>query len=228
MIVDDDAMTREVLQLIAADAGYIVEAFESGDAALESGYVADIVVADLQMPGVAGNTLARLLRPAAPQAVLVAMSGTAVPVEQTCDFDGFLLKPFSIEDLSAAVHKMALARPAPPAADAVLSESIYASLMQLMPREQMGQLYAMSLNDADARIGQMRMALAAGDDSAYRRAAHSIKGGCGMVGALELARLAARMEEDGLKGVDKSVPPRQELDEFLIASAKLRRILDSL
>jgi HPt (histidine-containing phosphotransfer) domain-containing protein len=74
----------------------------------------------------------------------------------------------------------------------------------------------------------MRAALDAGDDDAYKRAAHSIKGGCGMVGALELARLAAWMEEYGWQDVDGSVPPWQRLDDFLSASARLRRILDAL
>jgi HPt (histidine-containing phosphotransfer) domain-containing protein len=86
----------------------------------------------------------------------------------------------------------------------------------------------MCLDDADARIATMRQALASGNQEAYCRAAHSIKGASGMVGALELARIAAQMEADGLEIVPNRVPPAHLLDEFLAASARLRRILDAL
>jgi CheY-like chemotaxis protein len=235
MIVDDDALTREVLCLLADDAGFEPAAFETGEAALEAldrealdGPAPDVVVADMQLPGVAGDSLARLLRiGCGPATVILAMSGTAVPAEQIEAFDGFLLKPFSMEDLSGAIDRLAVAPKAAPVAG-VLSESIYAAFRKSMPRDQLRQLYAMSLNDADARIGQMRIALNAGDEHSYKRAAHSIKGGCGMVGALELARMAAQMEEHGCRDVDESVHPRQMLDEFLSASTRLRRILDAL
>jgi CheY-like chemotaxis protein/HPt (histidine-containing phosphotransfer) domain-containing protein len=229
MIVDDDAMTREVLCLLAADAGFDCAAFESGEAALAAleGMAPDVVLTDLQLPGVAGDSLARLLRAGSgPATVILAMSGTAVPPEQTEAFDAFLLKPFSMEEMSGAIERLASAPRAEPG-PGILSESIYAAFQKSMTRDQLRQLYAMSLDDADARIAQMRLALNAGDGDAYRRAAHSVKGGCGMVGALELARMAARMEEDGWQIVDGSVPPLQMLDEFLSASARLRRILDA-
>jgi HPt (histidine-containing phosphotransfer) domain-containing protein len=70
----------------------------------------------------------------------------------------------------------------------------------------------------------MGAAVEADDQEAYRRAAHSIKGGCGMVGATELAKLAAAMEENGFSTVDNKGP----LQQFLAASARLRRILDAL
>ncbi len=230
MIVDDDAPTREILCLLAAEEGFEVAAFETGETALEAldSLTPDVIVTDMQLPGVAGDSLARLLRAGrGPTAVILAMSGTAVPAEQIEAFDGFLLKPFSMQDLSAAIEKSAAAPRIEPAVG-ILSESIYASFQKSMPREQLRQLYAMCLDDADARIGQMRMALSADDDDAYKRGAHSVKGGCGMVGALELARMAARMEEYGSQDVDELVPPRQMLDEFLSASARLRRILNAL
>ena len=54
-----------------------------------------------------------------------------------------------------------------------------------------------------------------------------MKGGCGMVGAVELARLAAFMEQEGMPKVHSKVP----FLEFLEASGRLRgmlrRILDA-
>ena len=242
-IVDDDLLSREVLSLLAAEAGFEVAAFESGEAALESldqspAAFPDCVLADMQMPGLSGDSLARLLRAACgPSTILVAMSGTAVPSFLTQSFDGFLLKPFAIEDLLALCATLASPEAAPdasaiqpapamqsmPNAPAILNQAIYAAFAQSMSRDQVRQLYTMCLDDAESRIGTMRKALAAGDSDAWRRAAHSIKGGCGMVGALELAGIAARMEANGPETVDHIDP----LKQFLSASARLRRILDA-
>ena len=78
---------------------------------------------------------------------------------------------------------------------AVLDEAIYRKLAGSMRHTQLEQLYALCLTDAEARIDRMRQAASKGDDAAYRREAHAIKGGCGMVGAIELQTLATSMEE---------------------------------
>ncbi len=227
-IIDDDLMSREVLTLLADDAGFEVTAFESGEEALAAlgPDPPDAVVADMQMPGVSGDDLANLLRGACgPATKLLAMSGSPVPAERIACFDGFLLKPFSMDDVRALIDGAGTqAEDAGAGSSDALNRTIYDAFAQTMPMEQLRKLYAMSLDDADARIETMRKALDAGDADGYKRAAHSIKGGCGMVGAAELACLAAAMEERGPQTVDKSVP----LDEFLHASARLRRILDAL
>jgi CheY-like chemotaxis protein len=231
MIIDDDLMIREVLTLLATEAGFEVSVYESGEAALEDltrpdTGKPDAVLADMQMTGVCGDTLARLLRSACgPATTVLAMSGTPVPAERLQSFDGFLLKPFSIDDIVAALDARTPESADPEAApdSAVLSQSIFDSLEKGMPKDQLRRLYAMSLDDADNRIGLMRKALDAGDLDAYQRGAHAIKGGCGMVGALELAQLAARMEESGPEAIDN----RGAFDEFLAASKRLRRILDA-
>ena len=236
-IVDDDLLSREVLGLLAEEARFAVSCHESGEAALETlgapdEPIPDIILCDVQMPGVSGDSLARLFRAhCGPGTLLVAMSGSQPPPGRTAFYDAFLLKPFSIEDLCALIERRAAApEAATPAGDhsAVLSRAIYDAFAQTMNPQQLAQLYAMCLDDADARIATMRKALAAGNPEAYCRAAHSIKGGSGMVGALELARIAAQMELDGIEIVPNRVPPAHLLDEFLAASARLRRILDAL
>jgi len=233
--VDDDLLTREVLGLLAEESRFAVECHGSGEAALEAlaapaAQTPDIVLCDLQLPGVAGDSLARLLRAhCGPGTLLVAMSGSQPAPGRTASFDAFLLKPFSMEDLTALVDRRPAAAASTGGGDpGVLSRSIYDSFAQTMNPQQVSQLYAMCLNDADARIATMRKALQASDPEAYCRAAHAIKGSCGMVGASELARLAAQMEADGLEIVPNRVPPAQLLDEFLAASARLRRILDDI
>jgi CheY-like chemotaxis protein len=213
MIVDDDEVSREVLSLLAEADGYRVTTAESGDAALAAianGVRPDAILTDMQMPGTSGTALAEALHQACGAGIRVigmSASGTGAP-----GFDGFLLKPFEISALTALI---AGAEP--------LNDATYASLQASMPAQQVRALYRLCLDDAERRIARMRDARDAADSVSYIREAHAIKGGCGMVGATELHRLAGAMEENGLssdEGVDS-------LDGFLAASARLRRILEA-
>jgi CheY-like chemotaxis protein len=227
LIVDDDELSREVLTLLAERTGYEVEAVESGDAALVHVQrvrpLPEVVLTDMQMPGTAGDELARRLRGLCGAGTfLLAMSGSELEDGTGREFDGFLLKPFTMETLAGAISGGSARREEGLSGEmgVVLDEGVYGKLSDSMRRSQLEQLYALCLKDAEARIGRMRRAASEGDDAAYRKEAHSIKGGCGMVGAFELQRLATSMEERGLCDDDVAT-----LDEFMVACERLRRIL---
>jgi CheY-like chemotaxis protein len=227
LIVDDDDLSREVLTLLAESAGYEVEALESGDAALVHVQrvrpLPEVVLTDMQMPGTAGDQLARRLRGlCGAGTLLLAMSGSELEDGAGREFDGFLLKPFTMETLAGAIAGgSARAEGGVSGANGVaLDEGVYSKLTGSMRRSQLEELYALCLKDAEARVGRMGRAAFEGDDAAYRKEAHAIKGGCGMVGAVELQRLATSMEERGLCDDDVAT-----LDEFMVACERLRRIL---
>ena len=81
LLVDDDALVRDVLTLSLEDAGYVVRAVESGPAALiqlETRQCVDIIVSDLTMPGIDGLTLIRAAqerRPGLPAVLLTGYAG---------------------------------------------------------------------------------------------------------------------------------------------------------
>jgi HPt (histidine-containing phosphotransfer) domain-containing protein len=79
------------------------------------------------------------------------------------------------------------------------------------------------MDDALTRITAMRTAFRENDNSSFRRQAHAIKGGCAMVGAVELASLASIFERNGISGKQVGT----ELDEFELAVDRLRRMLES-
>lgn len=227
IVVDDDDLSRELLVLIAVEAGFDVQSFASGDETLrfaEAGSSADVILTDMQMPGICGDDLAQRLRSLCGEKTrLIAMSGSPVAPSQTKHFDSFLLKPFSADELRAACNQT----PVPLSAvsqpeDLILDEAVYANFSASMPAEKVAALYQMCVDDAGRRLEKMRGAIAARDDAEYRRCAHAIKGSCGMVGALELARLAAAMEISGLP-LEHDLTP---LDQFLTASKRLERILN--
>jgi CheY-like chemotaxis protein len=234
LVVDDDEVSREVLAVLLEGAGYAVTTADSGDAALLDltavGSPPDVVLVDMQMPGIAGGELARRLRDVCGAGTaLLAMSGSEPAAAGRGGFDGFLLKPFTMTEFGAALDGDGAARKGTVASpsmrkeesDRVLNEAVYEKLAASMKRSQLEQLYAMCLEDVEKRIAGMRTAASRQDDATYKREAHAIKGGCGMVGATELQTLATTMEEQGM-GVANQVAP---LDEFLLACGRLRRIL---
>ena len=245
-VVDDDMMSREVTALLLADAGFAARMHESGADALRSlragCAIPNAMLIDMQMPGVSGDALAAELRAACgPLTRLIAMSGAQVEPERRAGFDNFVMKPFDGEALVRSLRnpgdmpqaeetgleeRAALdstsARDSTVALDpGVLSESTFLSLRQTMPAPQLRALYKLCLDDVDARLKTLRQASEARDADGFRRAAHSIKGGCGMVGALELARMATDFERRGMPAVDNVVP----FQHFLEASARLRGML---
>ncbi len=230
LVVDDDALSREVLALLLEHVGYIVEAADSGDAAMRyltssNGPSPDVVLADMQMPGTAGSALARELRDLCGTATkLLAMSGSVPDDEATREFDGLLLKPFNMDELTAAIathdHVDEALNEAVHQNLISLNETIYEKLAGSMRSERLEQLYALSLSDTEQRIVRMQQAASNKDNAWYRREAHAINGGCGMVGAVELHTLAASMEE---KGIDAN--HLASLDELILAWKRLRRIL---
>jgi CheY-like chemotaxis protein len=227
LVVDDDDLSREVFALLLHNAGYAVETAESGDAALEHLQAAhplpEVVLTDLQMPGTTGKELARRVRSlCSPGTTLLAMSASAPEDESGHGFDGLLLKPFTMEEFAAAIAgaKPSMAQKSDDADAAVLDEATYRKLAGSMRPPQMEKLYELCLRDTEQRLASMRQAASDGDDAAYKREAHSIKGACGMVGAHELQTLATSMEKHGLS--DDHVASHQE---FMVACERLRGML---
>ena len=227
LVVDDDELSREVFSLLLQDAGYMVDTAESGDAAL-AGLQANnprpqIVLTDLQMPGTTGDELARRLRAlCGPATILLAMSATAPDDASAGEFNGFLLKPFTTEAFTEAIagHAAVVANGSTTTDAQILDEAIYSKLSRAMPPPRLEQLYDLCLTDVESRLESMRLLASNGDDAAYKREAHAIKGGCGMVGALQLQTLATSMELDGLS--DDHVA---SLREFIVACERLRGML---
>jgi CheY-like chemotaxis protein len=229
LVVDDDPLSREVLILLLEHAGYIVSTTDSGDAAvhqLSSTPVSmpNVILADIHMPGTTGSALAHALRDCSSQSLLLAMSGSQPEDDMIREFDGLLLKPFTMEELAVAIaasgNYSEVAMAAVHQNIAPLNENIYEKLSASMRAERLQQLYALCLTDTEERITRMRQFASSGEDACFRKEAHAIKGSAGMVGAIEIQKLAATFEEDGLRANHVS-----SLDELMVACNRLSRIL---
>jgi CheY-like chemotaxis protein len=242
LIVDDDAIMGELLDALLTLEGYRVTRAISGEEALEvvkhGQPTPEIILCDLQMPGIHGGELAsallagRIAGILSASAVLLGMSGSSPTTEESAAFDGFLRKPFSVEDFIHAVdharsrsESPAAQEEQPPAVSdeqnrsAPLSKTIFEQLRAKIGPESLRQLYDMTLEDVRARLERIAAAADRHDSATIRQEAHTIKGSCGMVGALELQALAAATE--GGSPVDTST-----LALFNSACKRLERMLN--
>jgi CheY-like chemotaxis protein/HPt (histidine-containing phosphotransfer) domain-containing protein len=111
LVVDDDEMSRELLQVLLEAEGYVVDTADSGEAALAalrpSAPRPHIVISDMQMPGTTGSALASQLRSATGgSTILLAMSGSQPSQDDLSQFDSFLMKPFTVEQFAETVDRV--------------------------------------------------------------------------------------------------------------------------
>ncbi len=85
----------------------------------------------------------------------------------------------------------------------VIDQSVLASLRQLerdTDEDLLGELIELFFEDAPARLKCLRGALAQGDANGFMRAAHSLKGSSGNLGARGMAALCADLEQRARSG----------------------------
>ena len=231
LLIDDDELSRAVLQLHLEAAGYEVMEAESGEDALtllrgETGF--SVVLSDLQMPGLSGPELAAALRGATgAKARLIVMSGSEPRADRIAGFDAFLLKPFSMEELARALEAPgssgAPSRSPAPSHKPVLEDAAFLQISSMLTPVQLREIFALCFSELEKYLAAMRAALAAGNAEQLRDAAHTMKGSFGMVGARELESLAASIEA----GAGSPANQAATLEEISPAVERLRRMLSS-
>jgi HPt (histidine-containing phosphotransfer) domain-containing protein len=144
--------------------------------------------------------------------------------------DGFLLKPFNAENLrQLLVGNQAEAAPTLlDPNEPVVSMEVLGQLRRVMPESGVRQIYSVVVADLSKRIEALGAAIAKGDAAEIRRIGHAIKGGCGMAGALQAARLGALLEAMPLNSKDNQLDNSAVLLSDLRAAALgLERMLDA-
>jgi CheY-like chemotaxis protein len=212
LLIDDDLVSREVMATVLTSNGYRVQTVADGAASVDllasRACVPGVILLDAQMPGLSGNRLIEALRAHSPASIFL-ISSSNVPASAAAAADGFLLKPFTVE----ALRKLLEAHQ-PPAiqsdahgsqlAEPVVSLETLAQLREMMPETAVRHIYAAAISDLVRRIDALEIAVAGGNGDEVCRIGpaigHAIKGGCGMVGALQAARLGAWLESGTLDG----------------------------
>jgi putative two-component system response regulator len=107
LVIDDEAVIRELMLEILQRAGYDVVGAETAGRALELLEDVSVVVSDIVMPGLSGLELLDEVRRRRPSMPVVLVTGAST-YENLSDAvargaDGFVMKPFSHADLQRAV-----------------------------------------------------------------------------------------------------------------------------
>jgi CheY-like chemotaxis protein/HPt (histidine-containing phosphotransfer) domain-containing protein len=238
LLVDDDAVSLELMALLLAHEGHQVLRAHNAGAALDllssdQAGRPDVLLVDLQMPGVSGGQLAEKVRAlGSPGPLMFAMSASEVQRQQLLAFDGFLLKPLAMGDLRRALKPKKRGRtprvrvphpgrPAaiPPPAEA-LDRTVVEKLLKMMPVQALLDTFTACIADTRACIRSLQDQAHLEEDQ-VRPLAHRIKGAASMVGAIRLAHFAAGLEMGGSK--EAATPG--VLDDLLSACSELERML---
>lgn len=209
LLVDDDSISLELAALLLAANGTAVERALGGQQALDLLHslprLPDVVLVDYQMPLVTGLDVARFVRSLPyPRPRVIAMSATALPEAELAFFDDFVMKPLDRDELRAAIagrpHVLGpqvVPEPAAVAAarsDSALDPVRVRKLQAIMPPESILELYMTYVADTRQRIDELERHAWMGDEEAFRRCAHAIKGAAAMTGVPGVAAIAATLE----------------------------------
>jgi CheY-like chemotaxis protein len=236
LLIDDDLVSREVTATVLTMSGYTIHTAESGESAVamveKNQCVPDAILMDTQMPGLNGVDLIEALRKWT-EATIYAISASAPPAEVAAAADGFLEKPFDAGVLRRVLAGHAVkkrkdvrseAAPEEPAVDTATLEQ----LRRMMPAKAVREIYEAVVADLDKRTKDLESAIAHGDAAETRRIGHAIKGGCGLTGAVQAARLGALFEAtltlEGSNQLDNSM---LLLRDLRAATKRLKRMLET-
>lgn len=201
LLIDDDLISREVIATILTLNGHTLHTAENGEEGLalldRREFEPQVVLVDVLMPGLNGVALVRELRNRT-GAAIYAISGSNPRDELKAAVDGFLMKPFSPESLQKLLdeHNRKPEQPAATDEAPVLSAKIVGQFREMMPDAAVREIYAAVVGDLRRRITSLEGAIARRDVVEVHRIGHTIKGGCGMAGAQQAARLGALLEAE--------------------------------
>jgi CheY-like chemotaxis protein len=165
LVVDDEPINTELMVDLLSQIGFQVRVAASGEEALraDASFRPDLVLMDLQMPGMDGFAAMRALRAAGSGAKIIAFTASALaesePDALAAGADVFLRKPYRESELLSCIAAL-LGLPCtsePPAAPTVLPQPAPAlsKLVSALPAELVAQLREATLQARAERIERL-------------------------------------------------------------------------
>ena len=114
LVVEDDEKSRRLLVDVLAHHGFEVDAVETGEQGVESSrrQQPDAVLLDIQLPGISGFEVLRMLRQIAAGRPLPIVAVTASVMDQDrtkimeAGFDAYVAKPVNIRELLQTLRSL--------------------------------------------------------------------------------------------------------------------------
>ncbi|AZC24408.1 ATP-binding protein [Pseudomonas sessilinigenes] len=239
LVVEDVALNREVAQGLLERDGHQVWLVEDGEAALElcqrQGF--DLLLLDVQLPGISGIELCReLRRRPGPnrQARIFALTASVQPAlvrsYLEAGMQGILGKPLQMDSLRQvlATAEQASEELAAPArsAEGVLDQELLDTHRSLLGEQKLQGLFKVLASTLDQQRPLLDDALAAADSTQVQHLAHRLAGSADSLGFCELARVLRALEDaagqSGVAAMAAQVPHLQQ------AWQRARRALEQL
>ena len=222
LAADDQAANRELIRMQLEALGYRVDMAEDGRDALRrftaqataqpTAQPYDLVLTDLNMPGMDGYALARSLRDQGSRVPIIALTANAeVEEHRRCvqeGIDGVLVKPVLLKTLDATLRRMLRAK-AP-------STQKRVETTEPTPRAGIGEgrlpdaILAALTKSTQEQLANLRVALSADDRKAALRDLHAMKGTFAMIYEQGVSNACAALEQqakqgDGLAGLQPAL-----------------------
>ncbi|WP_428562933.1 MAG: PAS domain S-box protein [Solidesulfovibrio sp. DCME] len=220
LVAEDNPVNVKLMAIHLKKLGHTCVCAASGEEAL--GLLAaepfDLVLMDIEMPGMDGLTAARRIRCGGSPEAPIAQSGLPIvavtahvseEVRRACaeaGMDAYVGKPINLNELAGTIARLATARPAsrpqapPPAGpgpatqpDGVLDVA-WALARLGIDHDLFAPILATSLEEFAKRLRAAEAALDAGDRAGLRLHAHTLKSTAATMGARDCLRLAGELE----------------------------------
>ena len=246
LVAADNPVNQRVVVRMLERRGYQVDSVTTGRAAVDATgrthYA--LVFMDCQMPEMDGYAASAAIRartrPGERHVVIIALTASVrAGVAEDClaaGMDGYIEMPLTSAKLNAVLrqwagpapaHAVVVPPPALPPDESVFDPAVLDTVG--VPAEELPaftrEIVATYLRDTSARLAALRTALLQADAPAVALTAHALKGSSATIGARELARLSAEIEEQFLDGM----PPNaaQLLDSLDASFERLRQQVSS-
>jgi signal transduction histidine kinase/DNA-binding NarL/FixJ family response regulator len=208
LAAEDDAVNQWVLRELLEQEGAKMQIAADGQQALDwlAGAAAfDVLITDIQMPGIDGYETARRALVLRPQIPVIGLTAYAMQEDrQRCLDAGMaahITKPVEVDELVNAILQ-ATSRFAAGAAvaasmdNAALQVVDWADLRKRIGKPQSRRQFLQTFVDSYSSTPDLlRQHLADNDMEALRRLAHKLQGAAGFLGAVGTLRLAKQVEE---------------------------------
>jgi CheY-like chemotaxis protein len=216
LIAEDNAVNQQVAARMLEKRGYRADVVANGLEAVEAlaRIPYDLVLMDCEMPELDGFEATAEIRRregAARHTPITAMTANAMKGDRerclAAGMDDYISKPLRTDELDTvlkrwlrqgAVQESVPERP--PGGDALVFERDEALARAEGDEELVRSLVGLFWDTCPGLLDELRLAVARGDSKAVARVAHSLKGSVSQIGAGQVARVCAELEQKGRAG----------------------------